>query len=364
MTDRSLTIGDARIDDASDCYVIAEIGHNHQGSVEQAKLLFAEAKRCGVDAVKVQKRDNRSLYTDAYFNKPYENENSFGPTYGLHREALELGRAEYEELCDYAREIGVTFFATAFDQPSADFLADLDMPAYKIASGDLTNTPLLRHVARIGKPVILSTGGATLADVQRAYAVAREENEQVAVLQCTAGYPAAWDEINLRVIQSYREAFPEAVVGLSSHDNGIAMAAAAYALGARIVEKHFTLDRSMRGTDHSFSLEPQGLRKMVRDLRRLRVAVGDGEKRSYQSEAGPLEKMSKKLVAARDLPQGHVLGPDDIATRSPGDGLPPYEIDRVLGKVLLRALAGEQELTFEVLGAAEASAAPVAEHGV
>lgn len=350
---RVLWIGDARIDDESECYVIAEIGNNHQGSLEQAKLLFAEAKRCGADAVKVQKRDNRTLYTRAYFNKPYENENSFGPTYGGHREALEFGRTEYEELRAYAEEIGIAFFATAFDQPSADFLADLDMPAYKIASGDLTNTPLVRHVAEIGKPVILSTGGATLCDVERAFAVATDVNPQVALLQCTAGYPAAWDELNLEVIRSYREAFPRTVVGLSSHDNGIAMATAAFAMGARIVEKHFTLDRSLRGTDHSFSLEPQGLRKMVRDLRRLRAALGDGEKRSYPSEAGPLEKMSKRLVATRDLLPGHVLEPGDLAARSPGGGLPPYELDRVVGQVLLGPLARDQELTLEVLSGPE-----------
>jgi N-acetylneuraminate synthase/sialic acid synthase len=358
-----LTIDGTQISDDADCYVIAEIGHNHQGTLEQAKRLFAEAKACGADAVKIQKRDNRSLYTREFFDKPYENENSFGPTYGLHREALELGRAEYQELRDYAQEIGIAFFATAFDRPSADFLADLDMPAYKIASGDLTNTPLISHVASIGKPMILSTGGARLEDVERAFEVAVDVNPQVAVLQCTAGYPAVWDELNLRVIGTYRDAFPDAVVGLSSHDNGIAMAVAAFALGARIVEKHFTLDRSMRGTDHSFSLEPQGLRKMVRDLRRLRAALGDGDKCRYPSEIAPLEKMSKKLVAARDLPAGHELEPDDLAFRSPGDGLPPYEMDRVLARPLLQPLSRDQELTFEVLGGAQEPATPSSGHG-
>ena len=148
------------------------------------------------------------------------------------------------------------------------------MPAYKVASADLTNTPLLEHVAAIGKPMIISTGAARLNDVQRAYETVAPINDQLAILQCTAGYPAQWDELDLRVISTYRELFPGVVVGFSSHDNGISMPVAAYVLGARIVEKHFTLDRAMKGTDHRFSLEPQGFRKLVRDLKRTQRRAG------------------------------------------------------------------------------------------
>ncbi|MDQ3224292.1 MAG: N-acetylneuraminate synthase family protein, partial [Gemmatimonadota bacterium] len=156
---RRLSIDGTTIGDECDCYVIAEVGHNHQGDLEKCKALFRSAKECGVDAVKLQKRDNRSLYTRRMYDQPYDNENSFGATYGEHREALEFGRDDYLELQRYCREIGLTFFATTFDIPSSDFLASLDMPAYKIASGDLTTTPLLRHVAGLGKPMIVSTGG-------------------------------------------------------------------------------------------------------------------------------------------------------------------------------------------------------------
>jgi sialic acid synthase len=346
---RSLTIDGTLISDESGAYVIAEVGHNHQGSVETAKQMFDEAKRCGANAVKLQKRDNRALYTSEFFHKPYEHENSFGRTYGEHREALEFGRSEYQELLAYAQEIGIAFLATAFDHPSADFLAELDVPAYKVASGDLTNTPLLKHVAEIGKPMIVSTGAATLDDVLRAYETVKPINPQVAVLQCTANYPANWDELDLRVIETYRELFPDSVIGLSSHDNGIAMPVAAYVLGARIVEKHFTLNRAMKGTDHVFSLEPQGLRKLVRDLRRVEVALGDGTKRMYASESEPAMKMAKKLVAARDLPAGHTLSEDDVAAKSPGDGLPPYELDRIVGRTLRHPVRADSPLTFELL---------------
>ncbi|HET9040954.1 MAG TPA: N-acetylneuraminate synthase family protein [Gemmatimonadales bacterium] len=346
---RSLTIDDTTITDDSDCYLIAEIGHNHQGSLEKCRELFRAAKECGADAVKLQKRDNRSLYTRAMYEKPYDNENSFGPTYGAHREALEFGREEYVELQRYAAELGITFFATAFDVPSADFLAALDMPAYKLASGDLKNLPLLRHVARIGRPVIVSTGGATLDDVHRAVDAIGELNPRIGILQCTATYPTEPEQMNLRVIASLREAFPTACVGLSDHYNGIAMAVAAYVLGARIIEKHFTLNHTWRGTDHALSLEPVGMRKMIRDLRRARQALGDGVKRVLPGEEGAMTKMGKTLVAARDLPAGHLLTAADIAVKSPGGGLPPYELDRLLGRRLSQALRADDMIRFEHL---------------
>ena len=345
----TLKIGTHEIGDHSPCYVIAEIGHNHQGSLEKARELFREAKQAGAHAVKLQKRDNRGLYTRAAYNKPYDNENSFGATYGEHREFLEFGAHEYRELQTYARELGVDFFATAFDIASADFLEALDVPAYKIASGDLKSAPLLKHVAQFGKPMIISTGGALLDDVRRAYHTIKAINPQLAILQCTAGYPAEFDELDLRVITQYRTQFPDAVIGFSSHDNGISMPVAAYVLGARIVEKHFTLNRAMKGTDHAFSLEPVGLRKLVRDLDRTYKALGDGAKKIYESEKAPIIKMGKSLVVAHDLPAGHVLGADDIIMKSPGGGIPPYELDRVLGRKTLKALYQDDFLSYDVL---------------
>jgi sialic acid synthase len=344
---RELVIDGRRIDDDGDCYVIAEIGHNHQGDVEKAKDLIRSARDCGVDAVKLQKRDNRTLFTRDFYEAPYDNENSFGPTYGAHREALELDRDEWMELQRHARELGVTLFATAFDSPSADFLADLDVPAFKIASADIVNTPLLRHVAQLGKPMLLPTGGATLEDVDRAVETIVPVNTQLCVMQCTASYPADVAELNLGVITVLRERYPELVIGLSDHQDGIAMALVAHMLGARVIEKHFTLSHTWKGTDHAFSLMPEGMRKLVRDLRRVRVAIGDGVKRRYESEERPLEKMGKKLVAARELPEGHELGPEDVAIRSPaGGGLPPYEYDNVVGRRLARPLAADQGITL------------------
>ncbi len=346
---KSLKLGSYLIDDCSDCYVIAEIGHNHQGNLDTAKELFRAAKSAGANAVKLQKRENRHLYTQEMYHKPYENRNSYGKTYGEHREFLEFGWYEYVELQKYARELEIDFFATAFDIPSANFLSKLDPPAYKIASGDIKSIPLLKHTASLGKPVILSTGGANLVDVRRAYDAIMPINSQLCIMQCTAGYPPEWEELNLKVIDTYLREFPDIVIGFSSHDSGIAMAVAGYVLGARIIEKHFTLNRAMRGTDHAFSLEPEGMRKMVRDLRRLKRSLGDGKKVVYESEIAPVIKMGKKLVAARDLPAGCALRPEDIVMKSPGDGIPPYEIDNVIGKILLSPLKLDDPFTFEIL---------------
>jgi sialic acid synthase len=350
------TIGDKVISLDSDCYVIAEIGHNHQGNVETCKEMFRAAVQCGADAVKLQKRDNRALYTREMYDSPYHSENAYAPTYGAHREKLEFDRDHYVELKEYAEELGIQFFSTAFDHRSADLLEEIGLGAYKIASGDLTNTPLLKHVASFGKPMIISTGGATMEDVQRAYDAIKPINPNFCILQCTSGYPSPYEELNLRVIETFRKAFPDVVIGFSGHDAGIAMPLIAYMLGARVVEKHFTLNRTWKGTDQAFSLEPGGLRRVVRDLRRTREALGSGKKIIYESEIGPLNKMVKRVVAARDLPEGTVLTETDLDFRIPTtekitpNALQPYWVDHLVGKTLVKPVWAEDIIGFDEIG--------------
>ena len=232
------------------------------------------------------------------------------------------------------------------------------MPAYKIASGDVRNTPLLRHVASFGRPLVVSTGGATLEDVDRAVEAVTSAGGSLCLLQCTAAYPAAVEELNLGVISTLRERYPELVIGLSDHQDGIAMAPVAYMLGARVVEKHFTLSHTAKGTDHAFSLMPEGMRKLVRDLRRVPIAIGDGVKRPLPSEEQPLQKMGKKLVAARPLEAGHVLGEGDLVAKSPADGgLPPYALDELLGRPLARSLVEDEAILAGDVGATAGHAA-------
>ena len=346
---RQIIIENKIINDDSECFVIAEVGHNHQGSVKTAKKIFDKAKEAGADAVKLQKRDNKILFTKEMYDSHYDSRNAYGDTYGKHRDALEFGMEEYVELQQYAKELGLILFATPFDLPSVDFLEKLNIPLYKIASGDLKSTPLLKYIAKIGKPILVSTGGGDMKDVERTYDVITDENPNIAILQCTAAYPCEPEEMNLNVITTFREKFPDKVIGLSDHQSGIGMALVAFTLGARIIEKHFTLNRASRGTDHAFSLEPVGLTKLVRDLRRASVALGDGVKQSIEKEVKPLYKMGKKLVAADKLKKGKILTDTDITMKSPNDGLPPYQWDNIIGRTLQRDLNKDENISFEDL---------------
>jgi N-acetylneuraminate synthase/sialic acid synthase len=345
---RKLQINDIVISDESKAFVIAEIGHNHQGSVETCKKMFKAAAESGATAVKLQKRNNKELFTKEFYDSPYNSENAFGPTYGSHREALEFNFEDYQELKSYAESLGVIFFSTAFDFSSVDFLVKLGVPLIKMASGDLKSTPLLKYAASTGIPLIISTGGAKLKDVQIAYeAIKSATDTPFAILQCTAAYPAGPEILNLNVIKTYRNEFQDAVIGFSAHDLGIAMGPAAYALGARIFEKHFTLDRSMKGTDHAFSLEPIGMKKYVRDLNNVASALGDGIKNTLEIELAPLKKMSKKIVIAEPVEKGERLSLTKLMFMSPGDGISPADLHLVENKVATRSLEKGETLSLK-----------------
>lgn len=291
---RELILNGHRIADSEPCYVIAELGHNHGGKFDTARALIQKAAACGANAVKLQKRSNDTLYSPALLNQPYENEHSFGKTYGEHRRALEFGPKEYLACRSVAQAAKIDFFATAFDEASADFLMQVDVPAFKIASSGLTDTALLRHVASYRKPIILSTGGGDWSDVDRAVNLLTGTGTPFALLHCTAAYPVLnVAELNLLAIVEMRTRYPDVVIGWSGHTPGIAMSLIAYAYGARIIEQHFTLNRASKGTDHAFSLEPKGLATLCEDLKHAHVASGDGVKRVYDSERKPLAKMRR-----------------------------------------------------------------------
>ncbi len=290
---RELTIGGHRIADDEPAYVIAEIGCNHGGSVETCKEMIRVAAECGVQAVKLQKRDlDWWAEHDPKWNEPYHSEHAFGPTYGEHRAALEFGRDEYSILKQYANALDLMFFATAFDVPSVGFLADLGVPAIKIASASIVNRPLLEAAAFTEIPLIVSTGGATMREIIDASEVIYP-HAPLALMHCVSSYPCEAKDMQLRVIETLREWFPLTVIGLSDHYSGILTAPLGWMLGARIFEKHFTLHRSWKGSDQAWSLEPHGMRSLVRDLRRTRESLGDGIKRRLEKEVAPLVKMGR-----------------------------------------------------------------------
>lgn len=346
---RDLVLDGVRYSDETLPFVIAEIGHNHQGDLDTALRMIRAAKESGASAVKLQKRTNKALFTPDYYNSPYLSENAYGETYGLHRDALEFDRDEYLACKNEAENLGITFFATAFDFESADFLDDIGVPVFKVASGDLNNHPLLRKLATFEKPLIVSTGGATMSQIESSVKVLTDAGARFALLQCTAGYPPAPQESNLRVVETLRSRFPETVIGYSGHDSGVIYSIISYVLGARIIEKHFTLDRTMKGTDHSFSLEPRGMRKLVDEFSSVKSALGDGVKVRYPSEEAPLRKMGKMIVAAKDLSVGTTLERHMLDCRSPAEGLGPERLEELLGRKLKRDVKAFEAITFEAV---------------
>lgn len=291
---RELSIASRRIADDAPAFVIAEIGHNHQGDITKAEDLIRAAALAGADAVKLQKRNNRTLYTPEEYDAPYHSEHAFGPTYGAHREALELDFEQYSHLKAFAESFGLVFFATAFDAPSVEFLARLQVPVIKIGSGQVTNAAVLTAASQVGVPLIVSTGGCSLADIHRSVTILQEHGATFALLHCVSIYPCPPERLNLRAIEVLRTLYPDIVIGHSDHYDGPRFAELAWALGARIFEKHFTLDRSAKGSDNAFSLEPAGLASMVKTLGLLPLAIGDGRKCRLPEEGPALVKMGRR----------------------------------------------------------------------
>lgn len=335
-------VGHYTISRKSPCFVIAEIGHNHQGDLDKAIQLFHVAAACGANAVKLQKRNNKKLYTKEMYDKPYDNENSFGTTYGEHREALEFGFDEYKELMKVAKKNKVEFMSTAFDFDSVDFLEELGIQSYKVASGDLTTLPLLEYIAKKKKPMFVSTGAALMEEVREAYKLISSINKNFCLLHCITTYPSEYKQLNFNVIKTYLSEFPDIPIGYSSHENGYSGVLTAYMLGATVVETHFTLNHASKGTDHKFSLEPQGMQKMVRDLRRIDISLGTAEKVILPEEIPAKQKMGKSIYYNKDLEVGHIIKPSDISLKSPGGFMSPIFYNQIIGKKLKRDVQKEK----------------------
>ena len=328
-----LQLGNKNVGDGHPAFIIAEIGINHQGDVSIAKNLIQKAKKCGTDAVKLQKRSISRILTKSGLEMAYDNRNSFGKTYGEHKIALELSEADYHELNTYCKKMDIIFCASGWDEESIDFLDEMGIPFFKMASADLTNFPLLVHTAKKNKPMILSTGMADMKMVQAAYSQVNQINNQIAILQCTSTYPSAFSEVHLNVLKIFMKEFPDTVIGYSGHEQGIAIPPAAVALGAKIIERHFTLDRTMKGGDHAASLEPQGFAKMVRDIRHIEEAMGSTEKKIQESEEPVFRKLAKSIVSAVDINSGDSITADMLTTKGPGTGISPMRLNDLIGKI-------------------------------
>ena len=343
----TLQLGNKNVGDGTPAFIIAEIGINHQGDVNIAQDLIQKAKECGADAVKFQKRSLTRILTKAGLDMAYDNRNSFGKTYGEHKKALELSEADYRELNIFCQKLDIIFCASGWDEESIGFLDELGIPFFKMASADLTNFPLLIHTAKKNKPMILSTGMADMKMVQAAYSQVNPINNQIAILQCTSTYPSAFSEVHLNVLQTYMKEFPDTVIGYSGHEQGIAIPPAAVALGAKIIERHFTLDRTMKGGDHAASLEPQGFAKMVRDIRHIEEAMGNTEKKIQESEAPVFRKLAKSIVSAVNINSGYSITANMLTTKGPGTGISPMRLNELIGKISKIDIPADQVIMEE-----------------
>ena len=341
---QDLVIDGQTVNQDSKAYIIVDIGHNHQGDLALAKEMVLAAKQSGGDAMKFQTRHPRDVYSVAEYNRVSDNPNWFGRTYGEHREHLELADDEWQDLFEFCNEVEVTGFSTPFDFKSVDLLEKLNVPAYKVASGDATNIPMIKYIAETGKPVIVSTGGCNMSEVQRIYDEVMAINPQLALLQCTCIYPAPPDVQNLRVVGTYRESFPDVVTGLSTHNPNWWINLAAYALGGRIFENHFTTDRTLKGTDQAFSLTPDMLREYRTAIDEVAVAMGSADKFQESIEAAPTLERRKKLVWANDLEAGHLVVAGDAVPKCPGGGVGPWMLDQIQGQQLRETVAAESDV--------------------
>ncbi len=346
----AIVIGDRRIGVGQPVYVIAEAGVNHNGDIELARQLIDIAADAGADAVKFQTFKAELLATREAPKASYQLQTTDAAEsqYEMLR-SLELTEDVHRELFDYCRARQIQFLSAPFDEASADFLETLGVAAYKIPSGELTNLPLLAHVARKGKAMIVSTGMATLEEVEIAVgAILRAGNDQFSLLHCVSNYPADPAEVNLRAMLTMQEVF-KVPVGFSDHTRGIEVALAAVALGASLIEKHFTLDRTLPGPDHQVSLEPDELARMVQGIRKVTSALGDGRKKPAPSEVGTAAVARKSLVAARHILRGTVLTEELIQLRRPGTGLPASMRESVLGRRALQDIESGALISQEVL---------------
>jgi N,N'-diacetyllegionaminate synthase len=330
------------------CYIIAEIGVNHNGSLTLARQLIDAAVSAKADAVKFQTFFADDLVTKDARKADYQIENTANADsqYAMLK-ALELSEAQFAELQLYCAQVGIDFLSTPFSEAAADLLERVGVQAFKISSGDLTHLPLLRHIAAKGLPIILSTGMGTLSDVEEAVAaITGEGNHKISILHCVSNYPAAAADCNLAAMDTIAQAFGFPV-GWSDHTLGSAISWAAVARGAKIIEKHITLDQSLPGPDHKASMEPQDFADFVLGLRAIEAAIGTGRKYPTEAEQRTALVGRRSIVAVRALKAGDVVRADDIKIVRPGTGLAPRLISMVVGARLARDVAADAPLVAE-----------------
>ena len=328
---RKAGIGNKLVGEGEPCFIIAEAGVNHNGNVDLAKKLIDVAKKAEVDAVKFQTFKTEEVVTQSAGKAEYQKVTTEEESQFEMIKRLELTEKDFAELFACAQKKEILLLSTPFDEGSVDLLDELGVPAFKIGSGEITNFPLLKHIARKGKSIILSTGMSTLGEIEEALEVIREEGvEDIILLHCVTSYPARLEDMNLKAMETLRHTF-KLPVGLSDHTLGITIPIAAVALGACVIEKHFTLDKNLPGPDHRASLEPEELKQMVKAIRDVEKALGNGIKRPTKDEEENKRVIRRSIVAKVDIPKGAVITEELLDVKRPGTGIEPKYIEKIAG---------------------------------
>ena len=343
-------IGNKIIGDEKATFIIAEAGVNHNGDIVLAKQLVDKAVIAGVDAIKFQTFKTEKLVTEYADMAEYQKDNIGKVDSQLNMlKKLELTYDDFIELQEHCRLNEIMFLSTPFDFESADFLASIGMEAFKISSADLTNIPFLEHIAKFNKPIILSSGMATLSEVEEAIsALYSIGNKEVAVLHCTSNYPAKLQNVNLNAMNTIKNAF-KIVSGYSDHTEGITIPIAAVAMGGNIIEKHFTLDKNMEGPDHKASLSPIELKEMVQAIRSVEIALGTGIKMYNPSEVDTMKAARKSIVAARYIKAGELISLGDLDYKRPGTGLLPKFYVDIIGRLATKDIKADEQIAFNMV---------------
>lgn len=334
-------------------YVVAEAGVNHNNDLSRAKELIVTAARAGVDAVKFQTYKAGRLVTKTAprFWEWEGEENPEGTQFDSYSTMDKLPFEVYPELIKTCEENGVEFLSTPFDDESADFLIRLGMRAVKVASSDLTDLPFLRRIAKSGLPIFLSTGASTYADIDDAVrAIEAEGNRQIVLMQCTLHYPTDYKDANLRVIPTLQKMYPRYCIGLSDHTLGVAVPPAAVALGAKLIEKHFTTDKTLPlSPDHHLSVDPPEMAEMIKQIRQVEQAMGDGRKYVLEAESVTYKYDKRSLTAIRHIPAGTVITADMITRKRPGTGIRPKYLEVVVGRTARADIPEDTTITWEMI---------------
>ncbi len=330
-------------------FVIAEAGINHNGSLEIAKQLIDAAVEAGADAIKFQKRTTKDILTKEGLEKPYNSPNAFAPTYGAHRDALEFGEVEYRELVDHAKQKGILLFVSVWDKKSVDFVAQFDMAAYKIPSADVTNIDLLSYVAQKDRPILLSTGMSTEEEIEDAVKAILPYNKRLILFHCVSLYPCQHEKLNMRYMETLRQTYSPIPVGYSGHETDLLPSLVAVARDAVIIERHLTLDKTMKGSDHAASLNPQEFKSLTDSIREIEKILGKNERILYPELLPLREKLGKSLVSAVAISKGTRITKAMLTAKGPGNSIPPSKIDLIVGTIAQEAIEEDCVLPVSAL---------------